>query len=153
MIGQSRGGELARVLAVRNPDTVATLVMLGSPVVEPLSVGRPVLSALRRYDLTDPVLWKIAEIIHEADLDDEPPPKPPASTSPCAAYPWCAPTTKPSPTPHRSSTASTSTTAGPHCSATNPPNREQRPPGSTLLSPAYLRPKQIAPDAPRSWSG
>ena len=27
---------------------------------------------LRRYDLTDPVLWKIAEIIHEADLDDAP---------------------------------------------------------------------------------
>lgn len=26
---------------------------------------------LRRYDLSDPVLWKIAEIIHEADLDDE----------------------------------------------------------------------------------
>jgi hypothetical protein len=26
---------------------------------------------LRRYDLTDPVLWKIAEIVHEADLDDE----------------------------------------------------------------------------------
>jgi hypothetical protein len=26
---------------------------------------------LRRYDLTDPVLWKIAGIIHEADLDDE----------------------------------------------------------------------------------
>jgi hypothetical protein len=26
---------------------------------------------LRSYDLTDPVLWKIAEIIHEADLDDE----------------------------------------------------------------------------------
>ena len=26
---------------------------------------------LRRYELTDPVLWKIAEIIHEADLDDE----------------------------------------------------------------------------------
>jgi hypothetical protein len=26
---------------------------------------------LRRYDLTDPVLWKIAAIIHEADLDDE----------------------------------------------------------------------------------
>ncbi len=25
---------------------------------------------LRRYDLSDPVLWKIAEIIHEADLDD-----------------------------------------------------------------------------------
>jgi len=26
---------------------------------------------LRRYQLTDPVLWKIAEIVHEADLDDE----------------------------------------------------------------------------------
>lgn len=26
---------------------------------------------LRRYQLDDPVLWRIAEIIHEADLDDE----------------------------------------------------------------------------------
>lgn len=26
---------------------------------------------LRRYDLTDPVLWRIAEIVHEADIDDE----------------------------------------------------------------------------------
>lgn len=26
---------------------------------------------LRRYDLADPVLWKLAEIIHEADIDDE----------------------------------------------------------------------------------
>ena len=26
---------------------------------------------LRRYDLTDPVLWKLAAIVHEADLDDE----------------------------------------------------------------------------------
>jgi hypothetical protein len=26
---------------------------------------------LRRYELTDPALWRIAEIIHEADLDDE----------------------------------------------------------------------------------
>jgi len=25
---------------------------------------------LRRYELTDPVLWRIAEIVHEADLDD-----------------------------------------------------------------------------------
>jgi triacylglycerol lipase len=47
VIGQSRGGELARVLAVRNPDIVGTLVMLGSPVLEPLSVGRTVLCALR----------------------------------------------------------------------------------------------------------
>ncbi|MBA2529455.1 MAG: chromate resistance protein [Euzebyales bacterium] len=26
---------------------------------------------LRRYELIDPVLWRIAEIVHEADLDDE----------------------------------------------------------------------------------
>jgi hypothetical protein len=26
---------------------------------------------LRRHDLTDPVLWRIAEIVHDADLDDE----------------------------------------------------------------------------------
>ncbi|GGI02893.1 chromate resistance protein ChrB domain-containing protein [Arthrobacter liuii] len=26
---------------------------------------------LRRYDIVDPVLWKLAEIIHEADIDDE----------------------------------------------------------------------------------
>jgi triacylglycerol lipase len=47
VIGQSRGGELARVLAVRSPDAVSTLVMLGSPVLEPLNVGRPVMRALR----------------------------------------------------------------------------------------------------------
>ncbi|HEY2650797.1 MAG TPA: alpha/beta hydrolase [Solirubrobacteraceae bacterium] len=47
MIGHSRGGELARVLAVRNPDAVGALVMLGSPVLEPLRAGRPVLAAVR----------------------------------------------------------------------------------------------------------
>ena len=47
VIGQSRGGELARVLAVRNPDAVSALVVLGSPVLEPLRVGRAVLRALR----------------------------------------------------------------------------------------------------------
>ena len=26
---------------------------------------------LRRYELDDPVLWQIAEIVHEADLEDE----------------------------------------------------------------------------------
>ena len=26
---------------------------------------------LRRYDLADPVLWRIAAIVHEADLDDQ----------------------------------------------------------------------------------
>ena len=42
---------------------------------------------LRRYNLTDPVLWKLAAIVHEADLDDEryDAPKPPDSTWSCAA--------------------------------------------------------------------
>ncbi|MDP9318188.1 MAG: chromate resistance protein [Actinomycetota bacterium] len=26
---------------------------------------------LRRYELTDPVLWRIGEVVHEADIDDE----------------------------------------------------------------------------------
>jgi hypothetical protein len=26
---------------------------------------------LRRHDLADPVLWRIAEVVHEADLDDQ----------------------------------------------------------------------------------
>jgi hypothetical protein len=26
---------------------------------------------LRRYELTDPVLWRVAAIVHEADVDDE----------------------------------------------------------------------------------
>jgi pimeloyl-ACP methyl ester carboxylesterase len=47
VIGQSRGGELGRVLAVRNPESISTLVMLGSPVVDPLSVGPAVLNAVR----------------------------------------------------------------------------------------------------------
>jgi pimeloyl-ACP methyl ester carboxylesterase len=46
VIGQSRGGELARVLTVRNPDVVSTLVMLGSPVLAPLDVAKPVRWAL-----------------------------------------------------------------------------------------------------------
>jgi pimeloyl-ACP methyl ester carboxylesterase len=47
LIGQSRGGELARVLAVRRPDAVSTLVMLGAPVLDPFSVGPAVLRAVR----------------------------------------------------------------------------------------------------------
>lgn len=26
---------------------------------------------LRRYDLTDPVLWRLAEIVHQADVEDD----------------------------------------------------------------------------------
>jgi pimeloyl-ACP methyl ester carboxylesterase len=47
VIGQSRGGMLARVAAVRNPDLVSALVMLGSPVLDPLNVGPAVLRAVR----------------------------------------------------------------------------------------------------------
>jgi pimeloyl-ACP methyl ester carboxylesterase len=47
LIGQSRGGELARVVAVRNPDVISAIVMLGSPVLDPLSVGPAAMSAVR----------------------------------------------------------------------------------------------------------
>jgi hypothetical protein len=43
LIGQSRGGALARALAVRNPHVVAGLVMLGSPVGDGLAVSAHVL--------------------------------------------------------------------------------------------------------------
>ena len=38
VVGQSRGGSLARILAVRRPDLLAGIVCLGSPVVDPLAV-------------------------------------------------------------------------------------------------------------------
>jgi triacylglycerol lipase len=47
LIGQSRGGTLARALAVRHPDMVAGLVMLGSPVLDPLAVSPSVLRTIR----------------------------------------------------------------------------------------------------------
>lgn len=47
LIGQSRGGGLARAVAVRNPDLVSTLVMLGAPVLAPLDVGPGVMRAVR----------------------------------------------------------------------------------------------------------
>jgi hypothetical protein len=47
VIGQSRGGEQGRVLAMRHPEIVSTLVMLGSPVRGPLNIGPAVLSAVR----------------------------------------------------------------------------------------------------------
>jgi pimeloyl-ACP methyl ester carboxylesterase len=47
LVGQSRGGELGRVLAARNPDTVGSLVMLGSPVLDTLSVRAGTLRAVR----------------------------------------------------------------------------------------------------------
>ena len=47
VIGQSRGGALARALAVRNPDVVSGLVMLGSPVRDSLAVSAPVMRTVR----------------------------------------------------------------------------------------------------------
>ncbi len=47
LIGQSRGGALARSLAVRNAQQVCGLVMLGSPVGDGLAVSRPVLRTVR----------------------------------------------------------------------------------------------------------
>jgi pimeloyl-ACP methyl ester carboxylesterase len=47
VIGQSRGGALARSLAVREPENVAALVMLGSPVCDPLAVAPQVLRTVR----------------------------------------------------------------------------------------------------------
>jgi len=47
LIGQSRGGALARSLAVREPDSVAGLVMLGTPVCDSLAVSPPVLRTVR----------------------------------------------------------------------------------------------------------
>lgn len=47
LIGQSRGGALARSLAVREPENVSSLVMLGSPVSDPLAVAPQVLRTVR----------------------------------------------------------------------------------------------------------
>jgi len=47
LVGQSRGGQLARAAAVRNPDLVSAVVMLGSPVLAPLDVGPMVLGVVR----------------------------------------------------------------------------------------------------------
>jgi pimeloyl-ACP methyl ester carboxylesterase len=61
VIGQSRGGTLARALAARNPRSVAALVTFGSPVLDPLAVSpsvmRTVRSIARMGDLGVPGLF------------------------------------------------------------------------------------------------
>ncbi|MFS8096973.1 alpha/beta fold hydrolase [Lentzea alba] len=47
LIGHSRGGGLARLAAVRRPDLVRGLVMLGSPVVDPMAASPNVMLAAR----------------------------------------------------------------------------------------------------------
>ena len=36
-----------------------------------MGLSDALLIGLRRHDLTDPVLWKLAEAVHEADLEDD----------------------------------------------------------------------------------
>jgi triacylglycerol lipase len=47
VIGQSRGGTLARALAARHPDRVAAVMTLGSPVLDQLAVSSSVLRTVR----------------------------------------------------------------------------------------------------------
>jgi pimeloyl-ACP methyl ester carboxylesterase len=47
LIGQSRGGILARALAARHPEAIAALLTLGSPVLDPLAVSPHVLRTVR----------------------------------------------------------------------------------------------------------
>jgi triacylglycerol lipase len=47
VIGQSRGGTLARALAARRPEAVVAVIMLGSPVLDPLAVSPGVLRTVR----------------------------------------------------------------------------------------------------------
>jgi triacylglycerol lipase len=47
VIGQSRGGTFARALAVRHPERVCGLAMLGSPIRDGLAVSRQVLRTVR----------------------------------------------------------------------------------------------------------
>src|SRR5262249_23577925 len=51
VIGQSRGGVLARCLAVREPEYVAGLVTLGSPVLDQLAISAPVMRMVRSVAL------------------------------------------------------------------------------------------------------
>lgn len=47
LVGQSRGGWLARLTALRRPDLVRGLVMLGSPVLDPLGAHPKVVRVAR----------------------------------------------------------------------------------------------------------
>jgi triacylglycerol lipase len=49
VIGQSRGGTLARAMAAGHPESVSGLVTLGSPVLDPLAVSAPVMRTVRSF--------------------------------------------------------------------------------------------------------
>lgn len=83
---------------------------------------------LNRYEIHDPVLTAIAELIHEADIEDDryDAPLPRGSTSSSAASPSPSRMTPFSPPPPRSSTASTNTSNADSSSAATPPEPGQR---------------------------
>ena len=79
---------------------------------------------LRRYDLTDPVLWRIAAIVHEADLEDDRYDAPEAPGLDVVLRGLSMTLDDDAVldrAPGRSSTASTSTTGARRCSAGDPP--------------------------------
>ncbi|KOV90026.1 alpha/beta fold hydrolase [Nocardia sp. NRRL S-836] len=51
LLGQSRGGGIVRVAATRRPDLVAGLVMLGSPILDPMGAHPQVLLAAKALAL------------------------------------------------------------------------------------------------------
>jgi pimeloyl-ACP methyl ester carboxylesterase len=61
LIGHSRGGQLARVLAVRRPDLVGGVITLGMPTLDPTSVspvaGIPALATAALGTLGVPGFW------------------------------------------------------------------------------------------------
>jgi MFS family permease len=82
---------------------------------------------LRRHQLDDPVLWKLAELVHEADLDDERFDAPEARglDVACGVCRWSATTSGCWSCRGRCSTACTSTTGGRCCWAGS--RREHQP--------------------------
>ncbi|HEX2133552.1 MAG TPA: alpha/beta hydrolase [Actinophytocola sp.] len=64
LLGQSRGGWLSRLVAVRRPDLVRGLVQIGSPVLDPLGASPAVIRAAR-------VLTRLSTVGVPNLLDDD----------------------------------------------------------------------------------
>jgi pimeloyl-ACP methyl ester carboxylesterase len=64
LIGHSRGGWIGRLVAVRRPDLVAGVVMMGSPVLDPLDAHGVALAVLR-------ILLVLARLGVPGVLDDD----------------------------------------------------------------------------------
>ncbi|TQM37367.1 lysophospholipase [Pseudonocardia cypriaca] len=72
LVGHSRGGMLARIIAVRRPDLVRGLAMLGSPVLDPLDAGGLATVVL-------PAVVRLSELGVRGLVDDD------CLTGPCSA--------------------------------------------------------------------